>query len=415
MYDLIVRVVVKGSAQTIPARNAGRYITRKYAGESVRAYVPVELPPKPPVRLGGVQVLLDEANRAVGRLDGFARFLPDISLFIYAWVRKEAVLSSQIEGTQSSLSDLLQFECEEVPGAPVGDEAPGASPNRSAGDVQEVSRYVAAMQHGLERMAGGFPLSLRLLREMHGILLAGGRGRMQNPGEFRTTQNWIGGTRPGNAGFVPPPPELVPECMGALEQFICGGSRRMPVLVKAALAHVQFETIHPFLDGNGRLGRQLITLLLCVDKAIRDPILYLSLYLKTHRSTYYELLERVRATGEWEVWLEFFLTGVRDTADQAAAATLEIVTLLEADYKRIEGLGRPSASALEVFRYLQRHPITSIRAMTAQTGMTTPTATKSLEHLAKLGVVREVTGRRRGRMFSYGRYLAMLNAGTEVR
>jgi Fic family protein len=271
---------------------------------------------------------MEEANQALGRLDGLASILPDPSLFIYFNVRKEAVLSSQIEGTQSSLSDLLLFESEEVPGVPIE-------------DVQEVSNYVAAMNHGLRRLQEGFPLSLRLIREIHKVLLARGRGSDKHPGEFRTSQNWIGGTRPGNAAFVPPPPERVTECMGALETFLHRESPDLPLLIKAAMAHVQFETIHPFLDGNGRLGRLLITFLLHIAGAIREPILYLSLYFKTHRQQYYELLNSVRTTGDWETWLEFFLNGVKETSAQAAQSAHAILTLLEQDRGRITGLKPP--------------------------------------------------------------------------
>jgi Fic family protein len=315
-------------------------------------------------------------------------------------VRKEAVLSSQIEGTQSSLSDLLMFENDETPGVPDG-------------DVQDVSNYVAAMNHGLDRLRGGFPLSLRLLCEIHGILLSKGRGSEKQPGEFRTSQNWIGGTRPGNAIFVPPPPEFVLESMGSLELFLHSDSPNMPVLIKAGLAHAQFETIHPFPDGNGRLGRLLITFLLCANNAIREPILYLSLYLKTHRATYYELLERVRTKGEWEVWLDFFLTGVKETADQAAEAARRIVALFEEHQRKIETLGRPAASVLRVFQHMQRNPIIAIPATAQKLGVSAPTVAKSLEHMRQLGILRETTGRERHRLFVYEPYLAILNEGTE--
>jgi Fic family protein len=244
----------------------GTYMVSSTAGETVRAFVPPPLPPVPPVRLDSLQVLLEQANQALGRLDGLAAFLPDVSLFIYAYVRKEAVLSSQIEGTQSSLSDLLLFENQEAPGVPIE-------------DVQEVSNYVAALYHGLKRMRDGFPLSLRLIREIHEILLSHGRGSDKDPGEFRKSQNWIGGTRPGNAAFVPPPPTLVMQCMGQLEKFLHDETQGLPLLVRAALIHVQFESIHPFLDGNGRLGRLLITFLLCTGGTLTEPILYLSLFL----------------------------------------------------------------------------------------------------------------------------------------
>ena len=224
------------------------------------------------------------------------------------------MLSSQIEGTQSSLSDLLLYENDEAPGAPIE-------------DVQEVSNYVAAMNHGQERMRSGFPLSLRLIREIHEILLSKGRGSGKQPGEFRRSQNWIGGSRPGNAAFVPPPPEMLAECLNQFELFLHDDQTGLPLLIRAGLVHVQFETIHPFLDGNGRLGRLLITFLLCAQGALREPILYLSLYFKSNRAAYYELLDRVRTKGDWEAWIDFFLVGVRNTAEQAAKASREILEL----------------------------------------------------------------------------------------
>jgi Fic family protein len=347
-----------------------------------------------------MQRLLAEANQSLGRLDGLASVLPNLSLFIYAYIRKEAVLSSQIEGTQSSLSDLLLFESHQAPGVPLH-------------DVQEVSNYVAALNHGLDRLRGGFPLSLRLIREIHGVLLSKGRGSDKEPGEFRRSQNWIGGTRPENAAFVPPPPDLVPDCMNALELFLYDERTDLPLLIKAGLVHAQFETIHPFVDGNGRLGRLLITFLLCAARVLREPILYLSLYLKQHRSLYYELLDGVRAKGDWEAWLEFFLTGVRDTAEQAAASARNILAVFAADRRKIEGLGRPAASALRVFEHVQRNPIMSIPDAAVKAGISAPTMAKSVEHLQRLGILRENTGRQRRRLFVYDAYLAILNEGTE--
>jgi Fic family protein len=388
------------SVEPVDNPRLGRYVVKAFEQESFRAFVPPPLPPSPLVRLDSLQLLLDQANQALGRLDGLASLLPDLPLFIYAYVRKEAVLSSQIEGTQSSLSDLLLFENDEVPGVPLH-------------DVQEVSNYVAAMTHGLERMRGGFPLSLRLIREIHEILLSKGRGSNKQPGEFRRSQNWIGGSRPGNAAFVPPPPELVMECLGALELFLHDNRSDIPLLIKAGLAHVQFETIHPFLDGNGRLGRLLITFLLCAADAIREPILYLSLYFKTHRAAYYDLLDRVRTKGDWEAWLDFFLTGVKVTADQAAAAARRIVALFDEHRRQIETLGRPAASVLRVFQHMQRNPIVSIPATAQKIGLSAPTVAKSLEHMRRLGILREITGRQRHRLFLYDAYLAILNEGTE--
>lgn len=378
----------------------GRYITTKAGGETVRAFVPRPLPPVPAIQLDPLQSLLEEANQALGRLDGLASLLPDLSLFLYAYVRKEAVLSSQIEGTQSSLSDLLLFENDAVPGAPVE-------------DVQGVSSYVAALMHGLNRLREGFPLSLRLIREIHAVLLSHGRGSDKEPGEFRRSQNWIGGTRPGNAAFVPPPPELVTECMGHLELFLHRERPELPLLVKAALAHVQFETIHPFLDGNGRLGRLLITFLLCAGGALQEPIHYLSLYLKTHRQTYYELLTRVRTHGDWEAWLQFFLEGVKETSAQAVSSARRILTLLDSDRKRIEALGRASSSVLRLHQHAQTHPILSIASTAGQLGISFPTAAAAIQHLQRMIILHEITGRPRHRLFAYQAYLDILAEGTE--
>src|SRR5882672_4921274 len=268
--------------------STGCYEITSVVGERVRAFIPQALPPDPPMALANArQRLLERATLALGRLDSITLLLPDPQLFLYAYIRREAVLSSQIEGTQSSLSDLLLFELEEAPGVPFD-------------DVVEVSNYVAALEHGMARLRGGFPLSNRLIREMHEKLLARGRGSEKQPGEFRRSQNWIGGTRPGNAHFVPPPPALVEEAMAALERMFHEADAPYPVLVMAALAHVQFETVHPFLDGNGRIGRLLIPLLLHDARLLQQPLLYLSLYFKQHRDEYYRLLDRVRTAGDWE-------------------------------------------------------------------------------------------------------------------
>jgi Fic family protein len=350
--------------------------------------------------MGQLQLLLEQANQALGRLDGFTSVLPDLSLFLYAYVRKEALLSSQIEGTQSSLSDLLLFENSEAPGVPIQ-------------DVQDVSNYVAALNHGMRRLREGFPLSLRLIREIHGVLLSEGRGSNKEPGEFRRSQNWIGGTRPGNAAFVPPPADRVMECMGQLEIFLHEERRDIPLLIKAGLAHVQFETIHPFLDGNGRLGRLLITFMLCASGALREPILYLSLYLKTHRETYYELLTGVRSKGDWETWLEFFLTAVKETSDQAVNSARRILALIDADRRKIESLGRPAASVLRVFQHLQTSPILAIASAAEKIGISFPTVSNSVEHLERFGILKEVTGRQRSRLFVYDGNLSILAEGTE--
>src|SRR5579863_7325651 len=301
----------------------GTYVSTTIANETVKAFVPSPLPPDPPVDLSGLYQQLDRANQALGRLDGLTTLLPDARLFLYLYVRKEALLSSQIEGTKSSFSDLLLFENEAVPGVPID-------------DVEEVSNYVAAMQHGLRRIKGGFPLSLRLIREIHAILLRGGRGANKTPGEFRRSQNWIGGSRPGNAAFVPPPPELVQECLGQFELFLHETQSGLPLLIKAGLIHVQFETIHPFLDGNGRLGRLLITFMLCEKGVLRDPILYPSLYLKSNRNQYYDLLQRVRTEGAWENWLAFFIQGVAVAAQEAAETAERTLKLFAKDKDKIQ-------------------------------------------------------------------------------
>ncbi|MEI6514914.1 MAG: Fic family protein, partial [bacterium] len=322
------------------------------------------------------QGLYEEANRALGRLDGLSMMLPDPSLFLYMYIRKEAVLSSQIEGTQSSLSELLLFEDENLPGVPLA-------------DVQEVSNYVSALNHGLRRIReDGMPLCMRLLLEVHGTLLAKGRGSDKTPGEFRRSQNWVGGTRPGNAHYVPPPPDLVMDCMAALEKFLHNDPVSTPTLIKAALAHVQFETIHPFLDGNGRLGRLLITLLLCVENALKEPLLYLSLYFKTHRTEYYALLQKVRLEGDWEGWIRFFLEGVKVTGDQATATATHVLRLFETDRKRIQAIGKPAGSALRVHRYLEGKPLTTVQDAARSLNLTEPTVRSSFAHLFKLGITK---------------------------
>ena len=391
----------------------GHYVTISTVGEKARAFVPAPLPPKPAIEwTPEVRSKFDQAWLSIGRLDSISTFLPDISLFLYMYVRKEAVLSSMIEGTQSSLSDLLLFELDIYPASSYNYAATG--PGVPMDDVREVSNYVAALDYGLKRLAEGFPLSLRLIREMHGVLLSRGRGSDQAPGEFRRTQNWIGGTRPGNAAFVPPPAEQVLECMGKLELFLHDQPELTPALLKAALAHVQFETIHPFLDGNGRLGRLLITLLLCERKVLREPMLYLSLYFKTHRQYYYELLNNVRLTGDWEAWLDFFAEAVIVTAGQAVDSARQLIDLANEDRDRISRLGRAAASTLRVHRALMERPITTSGWLVEKTGITPATVNKCLGHLERLGVVLELTLRKRNRLFSYVRYVKIMNQGTEL-
>ncbi len=388
------------AVETTNAR-LGTYVTSTAGGENVRALVPPPLPPEPPLALGPeLQDLLERANRGLGRLDGVARIFSNPSLFLYQYVRKEALLSSQIEGTQSSLSDLLLFENEEAPGVPMD-------------DVEEVSHYVAAMNHALDRLRGGFPISLRLICDTHRMLLSTGRGSHKSPGEFRTTQNWIGGSRPGNAAFVPPPPNRVMECMGQLEKFLHDDPVKTPLLIKAALAHVQFETIHPFLDGNGRVGRLLITLLLCADDVLTQPLLYLSLYFKQHRDDYYALLQRVRVKGAWEEWLDFFLSGVIDTTEQAARAAQRTLDLFRTDRAKVTGLKRASASAMRLQQLFEEKVVLTIPGAAKRLDLSQPTVTESIHHLERLGIVREMTGRKRNRVFVYDAYMKILEEGTE--
>jgi Fic family protein len=380
----------------------GRYVTISTVGEKAQAFVPAPLPPRPPIDwTPELRSKFDQALLALGRLDSVSTLLPDTSLFLYMYVRKEAVLSSMIEGTQSSLSDLLLFELDQEPGVPLD-------------DVREVSNYVAALDHGLRLLEKGLPLSLRLFREIHGVLLTTGRGSNQTPGEFRRSQNWIGGTRPGNAAFVPPPAEEVLECMSKLELFLHDQPEPTPVLLKTALAHVQFETIHPFLDGNGRLGRLLIALLLCEQKVLREPMLYLSLYFKTHRQFYYELLNNVRMTGDWEAWLDFFAEAVIVTATQAVETAQQLLDLSNQDRDKISGLGRAAASTLQVHRALMEHPIATSGSLVEKTGITPATVNKALRQLEQLGIVKELTARKRNRLFSYAGYIEIMSRGTEL-
>jgi Fic family protein len=379
---------------------AGRYETAIFGGESVKAFIPHPLPPDPPLDLKNLHIPLEQALLALGRLDSLSTIVPDTSLILYSFIRKEAVLSSQIEGTQSSLSDLLLFELHEAPGVPVD-------------DVVEVSNYVASLDHGLKRLREGFPLSNRLLREIHGVLLSRGRGSHKDPGNFRSSQNWIGGTRPGNAKFVPPPPQVVPDCMKDLELFLHDEKEQMSVLVKAGLAHVQFETIHPFLDGNGRLGRLLITLLLCHAGILREPLLYLSLYFKEKREDYYRYLDRVRTAGDWEAWLGFYLAGVRQTADNAVATAQRLIELFREDREKIQKEGRAAGSALRVHAAIQERPLVTMPEAQAKTSLSFPAVSAGMKLLSRLGIVKEITGKRRDRVFAYSKYLAVLSEGTE--
>jgi Fic family protein len=344
--------------------------------------------------------LHEAAAHALGRLDGVSeRMDPDRVLYVY--VRKEAVLSSQIEGTQSSFAELLEYESAAAPGTPVS-------------DVREVSRYVVALHYGLEQIrSGSLPLSLRLIREMHRVLLEDGRGSARAPGEFRCTQNWIGGTRPGNARFVPPPPDDMMRALDNLERFLHDKFGPTPPILKAGLAHAQFETIHPFLDGNGRIGRLLISLLLVVDHVLQQPFFYLSLYFKQNRADYFYALQRVRTHGDWEGWLRFYLIGVEAVAREATETTRTLVKIFEEDRQRVAGLGRAAGSALAVHDLLRRRVIISPARAAEEIGLTWPTVNSALNRLVRLGIAREITGKKRDRLFAYQQQLDILNRGTE--
>ncbi len=380
----------------------GQYVTTSTVGEKTQAFVPAPLPPVPPIRWSPeLREKFDQALLALGRLDSVSVLLPDTSLFIYMYVRKEAVLSSMIEGTQSSLSDLLLYEFERQPGVPLD-------------DVQEVSNYVAALYHGLRRLDEDFPLSLRLLKEIHSVLLSKGRGKASDPGEFRRSQNWIGGSRPGNAAFVPPPADHVLECMGKLELFLHDIPEKTPVLIKAALVHVQFETIHPFLDGNGRLGRLMITLLLCSHKILKEPMLYLSLYFKTHRDRYYQLLNNVRISGDWESWLDFFADAIIETATQAVDTAQQLVNLGSLDGQRISKLKRISGSVHQIHKAMLERPMASPNWIQEKTQLSPATVNACLRELESIGILKEVTGQKRNRLYSYVQYISIMNQGTEL-
>ena len=347
-----------------------------------------------------LQRRLEAAGLALGRLDGIGRLLPGPDELLYSYVRKEAVLSSQIEGTQSSLSDLLLHEHSAAPGVPLE-------------DVQEVSNYIAAMNHGM-KLLEKLPLSLRLLREVHEVLVTGTRGNHKRPGEFRKTQNWIGGEEPSGAIFVPPPPSEVPAALNALEKYL--HSDQMPTLVKVGLIHAQFETIHPFLDGNGRVGRMLIPLMLVGEGILERPWLYVSLHLKRHRSTYYELLQRVRTHGAWEDWMDFFLDGLSAAADSAVGKIRQLLHLFETDRGAVASTrggsiyGRAALQMnVAVYEYLRRQVAIRIPQTAVACGTTKPTVARVLQDLEKLGIVEEVTGKPKGRVYVYRRYVDILN------
>jgi Fic family protein len=377
----------------------GRLMVRQKGPEGYSAFVPNPLPPDPPLQYDNdISRLMELANRALGRLDGCTYTLPNPDLFLYMYVRKEAVLSSQIEGTQASLADLLEYEGK-------------VESKSSQDDIKEVSNYVAAMNYGLERLKE-FPLSLRLIREIHSRLLTGIRGGHKNPGEFRTSQNWIGGTMPSNASFVPPPPHEVLPCLGNLEKFLHDAS--VPPLIKAGIAHAQFETIHPFLDGNGRMGRLLISFILCHDKVLEKPLLYLSLFFKKYRQEYYERLNAVRREGDWEGWIKFYLQGVYEISRQATEAAKAIMDLMAEDRQKLAGLGKAASTALTLLDLLYRSPYVTIPHVAKELHISPPAASKAVNNLLAHGIVREVSGKKRDRIFCHEAYLAIIREGTEL-
>lgn len=382
-------------------QQTGYFDTTSIGGEQVRAFIPNPLPPKDELDIKYLQHSLDSANYALGQLDSVATILPQPLLFIYAYVRKEAVLSSQIEGTQSTLSDLMLYELTQAPGVPVD-------------DVVEVSNYVSAIDHGIRRMREDeFPLCNRLVREIHEKLLSSGRGSKKLPGEFRRSQNWLGGTRPGNARFVPPPTHMVEQCMSDLERYWHDDNNGYSPLIRAGLSHVQFETIHPFLDGNGRVGRLLITLQLCHEGLLSEPLLYLSLHFKKYRSDYYSLLNVVRREGDWEAWLKFFLDGIAETSKNAVSVARRLDSLCRHDSERIRKDARFMSSALLVHQALQSRPISNIKSIALQTRLSLPAVTNGMAALEQLGIASEITNKKRNRIYSYDEYISILNEDTD--
>lgn len=379
----------------------GRLITKSEDGETYQCYIPQPLPPNPPIQPEKLYNLLDKANVSLGELNGIRTNLPNASLFLHIFIRKEAVLSSQIEGTQSSLSDFLLFENNRE-NLKINDD-----------DI-EVANYISAMDYGLKRIQE-LPLSRRLLCEIHKKLLSSGRGMEKSPGEIRISQNWIGGTGPGNAIFVPPPPEHIADCFGDFEKFLHDEKVLLPTLIKVAIAHVQFETIHPFLDGNGRLGRLLITFMLCITGLLKEPLLYLSLYFKLHREEYYTLLQKVRVTGDWESWIEFFLTGVYETSNQAFNTAQNIVSLFENDEEKIKSLKKDTAGVLKTYNFLKKHPISNTKNIVKSSQSSLQTILRSLRILEEIGLVKELTGKHNNKIFIYKNYINIINQGTELK
>lgn len=384
-------------------RTTGRYETTRVGGEEVAAFLPLPLPPAdPPLVLDAPRLARARASeQALVRLDLAGEMVPSLDWFIYAFVRKEAVLSSQIEGTQATLVDLLTFEAE----TPIAKNA----------HIEAVCNYLDALAYARRqlRLRRGLPLSMRLLNETHRRLLRGARGAEKRPGEVRRSQNWLGGTRPGNAAYVPPPPHALADALGAFEKYI-HAEDALPPIVRAGLLHVQLETIHPYLDGNGRIGRLLVTLLLEHWKLLSKPLLYLSLYLKRHRGEYYRRLTAVRTDGDWEGWMDFFLEGVTTIADEAVASARDLFALVAADRARVLQYAKTSVAAARLFERLPRHPILTIATAMRLLAASKPTAGRAVEALVEAGVLVETTGKKRDRWYSYQGYLTRLRAGTDL-
>ncbi|MEO5730033.1 MAG: Fic family protein [Byssovorax sp.] len=380
----------------------GRWVQQGTGDAAYHAFLPNPLPPDPPLLIDGpMQQRLEAASLELGRLDGIGRLLPGPDTLLYSYVRKEAVLSSQIEGTQSSMTDLLLHENNAVPGVPID-------------DVREVSNYVGALTHGLQLLATQLPLSLRLIREVHRVLVEGARGSQQTPGEFRRSQNWIGGSGPSNAYFVPPPAHEVMPALDHLEKFI--HDQNHPSLIKAGLVHAQFETIHPFLDGNGRVGRMLITLVLISERVLSSPWLYMSLHFKRNRSQYYDRLQRVRTHGEWAQWMTFYLEGVAQVARQATRTIQALLRLFEEDRLAVRSSRSGSIyqrvaaqSNMDIYEHIRQRLVVTIPDTARACGTTKPTVARALADLEQLGIVKEITGKQRNRVYAYQKYIDILN------
>jgi len=379
----------------------GKYVVISTVGEKAEAFIPNTLPPHPPIEwTDSLRVQFDRAHAALGKLEGVANYVPT-NMLLYSYVRKEAVLSSMIEGTQSSLSDLLVHEISPLQGAPLD-------------DVVEVSNYVAAVEHGLKRLAEGFPISVRLIKELHKILLSNSRGSTKLPGEIRNSQNWIGGTRPGNAVFVPPPPNILIEGLSDLEKFIHEEKHQTSTVLKAALVHIQFETLHPFLDGNGRVGRLLIILLLMSEGLLSQPLLYISLYMKIHRQRYYELLNGVRKDGDWESWLAFFANAIEFSAESAVDTAKKLLQIADRDTELIEQQGRRRVNLAKVHKQFQQRPISNSLFLIEATELAPGTIQAAIKKLCELNILIEVTDKKRDRVYAYKAYIDILNQGNEL-